>query len=247
MRAVFSLLGALLAGWVAIWLSLGLANGDPTLLLRPGVGETLKVTYLVMLYAWLMTATGLCWRRFPPLDVKLGTLRDLAQGLGLGWSLLLLHRGLLWLLGLWHPTSPFPWSLLLLAFVTSPLLGLSEELLFRGYFYGHLRGKNGAKIGVSLFFALLHLFRPGDLAFKLCLGFGLVLVSLALMKCLDHQNRLLLPTGLHASWVVAAVVDPPSNLQSGWLGGLKGEPMAGLLAWTLLLAIILWPMKSKGP
>jgi membrane protease YdiL (CAAX protease family) len=245
-KAALSLVGALLAGWVAIWLSLGLANGDPTLLLRPGVGDTLKITYLVLLYAWLMTATALCWRRFAPTNLCIGRFSDLLGGLTLGWSLLILHRGTLWICGQWHPSSPFPWSLLLLAFLTSPLIAFSEELVFRGYLYGNLRTTAG-KVLVSLFFALLHLFRPGDLIFKLSLGFGLFLVSLALMKCLDQRNRLLYPTGLHASWVVAAVVDPPQNLQSGWFGGLRGEPMAGLLAWLLLMVIILWPKANCPP
>lgn len=238
-RAAGSLLGLLVVGWVAIWFSIGLSQGDLLIALRPGLAEHLRVLYIVALYLWLMIATTWCWKRFPPSWVSLGRPAQFLKSFGLGLGLLVAHRGCLWILGLWHPPSGVALSLLALAFLTSPLLAISEELVFRGYLYGNLRGLPG-RIGVSLFFALLHLFRPGGLTMKLALGFGLFAVSWLLIEQLERKRTVMAPAGLHASWVIGAILDPPGNTSPHWFSGLGGEAIAGVLSWLQILTLLLW-------
>lgn len=237
----------LLLGWVATWLSLGLLNGSPTLLLHPGSSDRLRITYLVMLYAWLLLATAFCWKRWGP-SRPFGSARfsrSLAYFLGFfaaGLGLLAVQRSLLWGLGWWLPPSALNPQLVLIAVLTSPLLAVAEELVFRGYLYGVAReefGEGPALVGVNLFFALLHLFRPGGLMFKLAYGFGLWLAGVVLTLALRRTGRLSAPMGLHASWILAGVIDPPGKVVPSLVAGLRGDPAAGLIGWGFLIFMML--------
>ena len=250
MKRAASLLGWLLLGWVLCWLSLGLLAGEPLLLLRPGSPENMRVAYLVGLYFWLLGATAYCWRGQGPRWVRWGGPADFLGGFALGAAFLALHRGILGGLGWWQPAQPFPWAILGLALLTSPLLAWAEEWVFRGYLYGVLReewGKLPAALSVNLFFAGVHLFRPGGLEFKLALGFGLFVVGLVLTLALERRGRLLAGIGLHASLVVAGIVDPPAQTVPGLWAGLRGEAPAGLLGWLLLLMLGLLLQWTKVP
>ena len=227
-------------GWVATWLSLGLLNGNATLLLHPGTSDRLRITYLVMLYGWLLVATRWCWLRWGPPSPRCSVSSFFAF-LGLGLGLVVLQRALLWLCGWWTPPAGIDLKSLLWACLTSPLLAIAEELVFRGYLYGVVRedlGERRALIGVNAFFALLHLFRPGDLVFKLVYGIGLWLAGVVLTLAYRRSGRLTAAMGLHTSWIVTAVLDPPGRVTPGWLAGLRGDPAAGLVGWTFLLLLV---------
>jgi len=222
------------------WLGLGLSQGDPTLLLRPGAArEGLKLAYLGILYAWLLGASAWCWRRWGPRRPSWKQPELFFLGLGVGLGGLVLHRGLLWLLGDYTPHLPAP-QVALIALVTSPLLALAEEMVFRGYLFGTVRedhGRVAAYVGVNGFFAVLHLLRPGTLDYKLALGLGLFLVGCVLSRWAEVSGSLWPSIGLHSALVLGNVVDNGSAVQAGWLSGLRGDPAAGLLGWVLLLGL----------
>ena len=242
MKEAGRLLLGLLILWVSCWLGLGLLWGQPTLLLHPlQAPEWLRVVYLLLLYSGMVGLLMHLWKAYPP-DI------DWAAPPGLilrVWSLgaggILIQR--LCLLSAWHPNWPAPsawWSALLLA----PWLALVEEAVFRGYLYGVLRRHHGrprAALGVSLFFALVHLFRPGSWLFKLAYGLGLVLASLVLVVVVERAG-VLASAAMHGSWISANTLDPPGHVEAGWWSGLNGEPSAGLCSWILLLllAITCW-------
>ena len=247
-KRALSLVLVLLVGWVLSWLSLGLWQGDPTLLLRPGCPDWLKIPYLVSLYFVLVAGTAFCWRRYRPGWVSWGGPADWLGGFALGIGFLLIQRGVLATLGCWTPPQPFPWSLLGLALLTSPLLTWGEEWVFRGYFYGVLReewGRWPAGVGVNLLFALVHLFRPGELTFKLALAWGLFLVGGVLTLALERRGRLFLPMGIHTAWVVAIIIDPPAQTVPGPWSGLHGESVTGIVSW-LLLGVLAWVLTTVG-
>jgi membrane protease YdiL (CAAX protease family) len=234
-------------GWVATWLSLGLAHGDPTVLLRPGTTDSLRIPYLVMLYAWLLVATRLCWARWGPPRPSL-KVSAFFTFLALGLGLLAVQRSLLWVCGWWTPPTGIDLRLLLLASITSPLLAVAEELVFRGYLFGVVREERGeliALVGVNLFFALLHLFRPGDLWFKLVYGVGLWLAGAVLTLAYRCTGQLSAPMGLHTSWILVSVLDPPGRVTPGWLPGLRGDPAAGLVGWAFLM-VMAWGLGRRS-
>jgi membrane protease YdiL (CAAX protease family) len=249
MRRAGMLVLLLALGWVASWLTLGLLQGDPTLLLRPGAAsDPTRIAYLLSLYVWLLLATRFCWKRWgpPPPGLRPG---PFVQFFALGLGLLCLQRGVLWLAGWWHPPAGIHAGLLAQALVVAPLMALAEELVFRGYLYGVVReelGEGVALVGVNLFFALLHLFRPGDALFKLVYGFGLWLAGVVLTLALRRTGQLTASVGLHSSWILAGVVDPPGRVVPGWLPGLRGDPAAGLVGWMFLLLIGWGLTRKKG-
>ncbi|MBT9587892.1 CPBP family intramembrane metalloprotease [bacterium] len=234
-RAGYLLLGLLLV-WVSCWLSLGMLWGQPTLLLHPlQASQGLRVLYLVMLYAGMVGLLWGLWKRNPPATHwgRPGPLTVQVWAMGVGGICLqrLCLAGALQ--GLCWPTSQAWLSAILLA----PLLALVEEAVFRGYLYGALRSElGGARAAwmVSVFFSLVHLFRPGALPFKLAYGFGLVLTSLVLTVVVEKAG-IWAAAAMHSSWISANILDPPGRVESGWWSGLAGEPSAGLCSWILLL------------
>lgn len=234
--AALRLLLGLLTLWVSCWLSLGLLFGEPLLLLHPlQAPESLRIAYLLLLYGGLVALLAWRWRREPPC-VRWGRPRP-ALGIGvLGVIFVCLQR--LCLGSAWQPVWPSSaaWvSALLLAF---PIAAV-EEGVFRGYLYGSLRHQMRplpAALAVSLFFALVHLFRPGGLQFKLAFGLGLVLVGL-LLALLAELGGLWSAAALHSSLIMANVLDPPGHVRASWWAGLQGEPAAGLCSWLLLVVL----------
>lgn len=236
MKHAGALLLGLLLVWVSCWLSLGLLWGQPTLLLHPlQASQDLRVLYLVLLYAGMVGLLVGLWKRTPPGTHwgRPGLLTVQVWAMGAGG--ICLQR--LCLAGAWQgpswPTSQAWLSALLLA----PLLALVEEAVFRGYLYGVLRSELGrvrAAFVVSVFFSLVHLFRPGALLFKLAYGFGLVLTSLVLTVVVEKAG-IWAAAAMHSSWISANVLDPPGRVDSGWWPGLAGEPSAGLCSWILLI------------
>mgnify|MGYP000902698212 CR=1 FL=1 len=255
MKNAGRLLAGLLLLWVGCWLPLGILAGDPTLLLHPlQAPEALRVTYLVLLYGGLLVLLNHLWKGHPPGPILWGSWSSVLMV----WLLTLLstalHRGVLAWGGHWSPqwpASPAWLSALLIA----PGLAIVEELVFRGYLFASLRRQQGtwtAALAVSGLFALVHLFRPGSLDFKLAYGLGLFLASLLLILVVLRLG-LWPAAAMHSAWITAAVLDPPTQMASHWWSGLRGEPAAGLCSWIFLLlsAGVIWkffnPRSSGGP
>lgn len=233
------LLGLLLLIWVSCWFPLGLLWGDPTLLLHPlQAPEGVRVTYLVLLYGGLLIGLRALWKAYPPGPLEWGSL-------GLAGKLWLLtvvatlaQRLCLWLGQFWQPPSPSveAWAS---ALFLAPALALVEEWVFRGYLFTSLRADLGwkrAALLVAIFFALVHLFRPGTLHFKLAYGLGLTLAALVLAYLVQHFG-LLSAIAVHSAWISWGILDPPQPWQSHWWSGLAGEPVAGVCSWCFLLLL----------
>ncbi|MFN8606067.1 MAG: CPBP family intramembrane glutamic endopeptidase [Vulcanimicrobiota bacterium] len=226
----------LLLLWVSCWLSLGCLFGQPLLLLHPQQApESLRVVYLLMLYGGLVGLLSWRWRCEPP-RIRWGSPAQAAAIALLGTLFLGLQR--LCLGSAWQPQTPgaAAWfSALVLAF---PIAAV-EEAVFRGYLYGSLRHSSRAlpaALTVSAFFALVHLFRPGTLVFKLAYGWGLLLAALVL-TLLAERAGLWSAAALHTTWIVAAVLDPPGHVRAGWWSGINGEMAAGACSWLLLVGL----------
>ncbi len=246
MIAAGRLVLGLLVLWVGCWLSLGLLFGQPLLLLHPlEAPESLRVVYLLMLYGGLVALLRRRWRLEPP-AIGWGSPGLATRVAALGLVFVALQR--LCLGSAWHPQPPTgaAWfSALLLSF---PIAAV-EEAVFRGYLYGSLRHRlrpAPAALLVSAFFALVHLFRPGDLAFKLAYGFGLLLAALVLTLLAERAGVWSAAT-MHATWIMAAVLDPPGHVDPGLWTGLRGEMAAGLCSWLLLcvLAGLCWRLSRR--
>ncbi|MBI3928772.1 MAG: CPBP family intramembrane metalloprotease [Armatimonadetes bacterium] len=242
LRPVLTWLTLLALGWVACWLGPGLVAGDPAVLLRPHPPEALRVPYLVLLYGWFLGATLCCWPRHARAAglPRRGAGAAFLAGLGLGLVAAGVQRLVLALGGWWTAPDPDP-GVLLAAVLTAPLLAFAEEVAFRGFLFGTLKrglGRPGAFLAANLFFASVHLFRPGALEFKAAYGVGLFLVGLVLCRLAESAGTLWPAIGLHSGWIVLRVADPPGGLSGGWLPGLEGDPLAGLVGWLMLLGLL---------
>lgn len=231
------LLGLLLV-WVSSWLLWGSLWGEPLLLLHPlRAPESLRILYLVTLYLGMLSLLVWLWRRHSP-GIAWGGAGLALRAWIMGAAGILVQR--LLLAGDWHPQSPSREAWLSAIFL-APLLALVEEAVFRGYLYGVLRLERGrftSALLVSGIFALVHLFRPGGLIFKLAYASGLFLTGLVLVVVVERSG-LAASVAMHSSWISANILDPPGRVESGWWSGLGGEPTAGVCAW-LLLALMAW-------
>ncbi|HXE71869.1 MAG TPA: type II CAAX endopeptidase family protein, partial [Candidatus Nitrosotenuis sp.] len=246
------LLALLALGWVILWLVPGLVLGRPTLLLTADAPEGLRLAYVAGLYVWILLATRLSWRSLGPrgapgLALRPGWGGGLATGLAVGITAVLVHRLVLALAGAWL-FAPAPLEVWLVTLGAAPALALAEEYLFRGFLFGGLRqglGRPGAYLLSNGFFALVHLFRPGGLDYKLGLALGLFLAGSVLCRLVEETGSLWPAVGLHTVWIYAGVVDP--RVRPGWFSGLDGDPVAGAAGWLLLGLLWLWLPRVARP
>ena len=250
MTSALRLLAGLIGLWISCWLSLGVLWGQPTLLLHPlQAPEGLRVTYLVLLYGGLVALVRRLWKSHPPQTPVLWGSRAAVFSLWLmGLSSALTQRLVLYGGG-HHSPGPWPapaaWAS---AALLAPPLAAIEEVVFRGYLYAVLRdalGRPRAALTVSSFFALVHLFRPGDPTFKLAYGIGLTLVSLLLVLVVERVG-VWGAAALHSAWISVNVLDPPGRVEPGWWAGLSGEPTAGVCSWLLLILLAGFCWRSLG-
>ncbi|MGG6263638.1 CPBP family intramembrane glutamic endopeptidase [Leptolyngbya sp. AN03gr2] len=120
-------------------------------------------------------------------------------------------------------------------------IGFTEELVFRGFFFGQLGADFWTSAIVSsVVFALLHLIWEGKDNIPQLPGLTLMGVVLCL-AFVQNQNSIGLAWGLHAGWIwMIASLDAAEILQyeetaPEWFTGIDRKPLAGLLGLLFLL------------
>ncbi|MBE9033368.1 CPBP family intramembrane metalloprotease [filamentous cyanobacterium LEGE 11480] len=167
-------------------------------------------------------------------------------GLGIGYGVVLLlyelQGGMGWIRW-FNPNRPMPW-LLLEGFAIAALIGLAEEILFRGWLLDELKRNyqpNTALVATSVIFALLHGLRlvPASVQW-----ISLALLSWALgMAKRVTGDRLGLSAGLHAGLVWCYYVlnvgqmFQYTNKVPVWLTGFEKNPLAGLVGILTMLGL----------
>ena len=137
---------------------------------------------------------------------KQGWFREYALGMGAGAAMMTLTVLASLLLGGLSIRQIYPMNgsrmlLFLLVLCCFFLQGLSEEVLFRGYFLTSLARKSGnlwmAVVVSALAFALAHLFNAGLDLLSFC---NLVLFGIFAGICLLRRGSIWLISGFHALW-----------------------------------------------
>ncbi|MBD1846316.1 CPBP family intramembrane metalloprotease [Cyanobacteria bacterium FACHB-63] len=166
-------------------------------------------------------------------------------GLGIGALGILVLFGVQTALG-WIHWNAENWKKWLTASLPTLLLalwiGFTEELVFRGFFFGQIASDFwwGAIVS-SVIFAALHLIWEGKENIPQLPGLTLMGVVLCLAFT-QNQNSIGLPWGLHAGWIwMIASLDAAEILRYDdtapeWLTGIDRKPLAGVLGLLFLLA-----------
>lgn len=246
--------------WVLVWLPIAIPVGKlvkwhPG---KPMTGEQ-KLPLLASLYLIVpLIIGGVIWFEQASLsDYGLSWQKGIFISLGWGLSLSIGGLGIVFvlesLLGWidWHPQK-FP--RLLMVFL--PLLGLglwvgiTEELVFRGFLLSELRQDYSLGVAAvisSTIFALLHLFWEREETIPQLPGLFLLGMVLVLARWVDNGS-LGLAWGLHTGWIwglsclnTAGIISYTGK-GSVWLTGFGEQPLAGGAGILCLLgtAVVLW-------
>lgn len=160
--------------------------------------------------------------------------------------------------GTWVPPMRIDLLRILLeGFGVALLVGLAEELLFRGWLLYELEQDYSPQVSLWLnagLFALAHYVRPISVILETWPQFlGLLLLGIALVwarripllheKSNNPRTNLSIAAGLHSGLVWAyyqvdvADLFTPTNAVPEWVTGIGGNPLSGMLGITLLGAI----------
>ncbi|PSB20899.1 CPBP family intramembrane metalloprotease [Phormidesmis priestleyi ULC007] len=254
--------GVFFAVWVAIWLPIAIPLA---IALKWHPFKPLEIRQKLPLVASLYLLAPIvlwaaAWVQNVPfshygLSGNLDDLGSVSRGLALGTIGLVVLFGVQTLLG-WIEWKSENWkqlgSVLLPTLFLGLWIGVTEELVFRGFVLGQLEQTYGLWSGAivsSLIFALLHLVWEGSENIPQLPGLWLMGMVLCLARGVDH-NHLGLAWGLHAGWVFGMASLDSANLigytgrASDWLTGLKEKPLAGAMGLLFLLttAGALWAM-----
>lgn len=253
--------GVFFAVWVTIWLPIAIPlaialqwHPFKPLEIRQKLPLVASLYLLAPIVLW-----AAAWVQNVPfsrygLSGNLDDLGSLSLGLGIGTIGITVLFGVQTLLGWsewksdWKPLG----SVLLPTLFLGLWIGVTEELVFRGFLLGQLEQTYGlwsSAIVSSLVFALLHLIWEGAENIPQLPGLWLMGMVLCLARRVDH-NHLGLAWGLHAGWVFAMASLDSAHLisytgrASQWLTGLKEKPLAGAMGLLFLLttAGALWMM-----
>lgn len=180
------------------------------------------------------------------LDWKLKVLVSLGLGLGLGiLSLIIVFSGQ-WLLGWveWRLENLQRLGELLLPILFLGLwIGVTEELIFRGFLLNTLRQDYSVWVAAaisSVIFALLHLIWEQQNTLPQLPGLWLMGMVLVLARWADGGS-LGLAWGLHAGWIWGLTCLDSTELisytgkGSSWMTGLGKKPLAGIAGIICLL------------
>ena len=171
---------------------------------------------------------------------------SLGMGLGAGILGLAILFGIQLALGwiAWQQTSQNQLhSVLLSALLLALWVGGTEELIFRGFLLNQLQSDYPNWVSAvisSLIFSLLHLIWNWQETVPQLLGLWLMGMVLVEARFTDGGS-LGLAWGLHAGWVwgIASLEAAKLITYTGrvpeWMSGLGGKPLAGAIAFLLLL------------
>jgi membrane protease YdiL (CAAX protease family) len=169
-----------------------------------------------------------------------------AIGLGIGAIGILILFGVQTAIGWiqWRSENWGKWlSASWLPLILGIWIGFTEELVFRGFFFGQLMVATDfwfSAIGSSLVFAGLHLIWEGKENIPQLPGLTLMGVVLCLAFAQDDQS-IGLAWGLHAGWIwMMASLDAAELLSykqtaPEWMTGIDRKPLAGALGLLFLL------------
>lgn len=254
--------GIFFAVWVAIWLPIAIPlaialkwHPFKPLEIRQKLPLVASLYLLAPIVLWAAAWVQNVSFSHYGLSGNLDDLGSVSRGLALGTIGLVVLFGVQTLLG-WIEWKSENWkqlgSVLLPTLFLGLWIGVTEELVFRGFVLGQLEQTyglwNGAIVS-SLIFALLHLVWEGSENIPQLPGLWLMGMVLCLARGVDH-NHLGLAWGLHAGWVFGMASLDSANLigytgrASDWLTGLKEKPLAGAMGLLFLLttAGALWAM-----
>jgi hypothetical protein len=176
--------------------------------------------------------------------------KSLAWGIGLGAIGIIILFGTQIIVG-WKQWQRANFGKFAAALLPSLLLGLwigiTEELIFRGFLFGQLWQAFdfwSAAIGSSLIFAALHLVWEGADNIPQLPGLSLMGLVLCLAVSVNSES-VGLATGLHASWIwliasldTSGLISAHSSEQKSapvWFIGFEEKPLTGLLGLLFLL------------
>jgi membrane protease YdiL (CAAX protease family) len=241
--------------WAALWLPLAipiatLLKWHPS---KPLAAEQ-KLPLLAALYLIApLVLWGASWVDGVPflsygLHWKFEIFISLGQGLGLAvLSLIFIFMGQ-WLLGWveWHSENWLCLKNVLLPVLWLGLwIGVTEELVFRGYLINELQQDYSvwvAAIISSAIFALLHLIWEQQNTLPQIPGLWLMGMVLVLARWVDGGS-LGLAWGLHAGWIWGLTCMDSAKLISYtgkgpiWMTGLGENPLAGVAGFLCLFGV----------
>lgn len=226
-------------GWILCWLIPGLWLGNVFALLDGSAPENWKAVYVACLYAVIIGSVTWAWKKCGPcLGTDMFRISHVLLGFAFASVLSCLH----WLMIAYGGfcSGAFRWHEVPGLAVTAFLLAAAEEVLFRGYLFGVVSEEKGpvfSAVSVSLFFAVLHVLRPGSLSFKLAYGAGLFIFGLILCYTVQASRGLGLAAGLHSALIVYLSAFPAKSVEAGLFSGLGGEPAAGLFGWVIIACL----------
>lgn len=223
-------------------LTMGLLFGEFLLLLRFWGEKVYRQPHLLNSY-------GLVRKRQNGLELLVG----LSIGLLFVLSLFGLEGILGWLV--WQqPDDRFP-RVILEGLGSALLIGLAEEVVFRGWLLDELQRDYLPRVVVwadAVIFALLHFIRPLQAMLRTLPTFpALVLFGLTMVWGKQgSQGRLGLPIGLHAGLVwgyyminVGQLVQYSGKVPD-WITGVEGNPLLGVMGLLFLGVLAFW-MKQR--
>lgn len=233
----------------------------------------LYLVFLAILPSWLRRVHGVRqpWRAIGFTGAqRLG--RGFAIGLGLGilsiTTLGLIQWGMGWAALNAEAVATNSWvSIIFGGALTALAVGWAEEILFRGWLLGELERGLSARVALlanSLIFAVAHFIKPPAVMLQMLPQFfGLFLLGMILVWArrvalvpLPREDSLGPAVGLHSGLVgmyyvfnVGHLFQPTGRVPA-WITGLDGNPLAGLLGITLLVALGLgfrrWVAQSQA-
>jgi uncharacterized protein len=182
---------------------------------------------------------------------------ELLAGLGIGLFLILSLFGLEGILGwlVWQQLEDSFARVILEGLGSALLVGLAEELVFRGWLLDELQRDYRPRVVVwanAVIFALLHFLKPLQAMLRSLPTFpALVLFGLIMVWAKQgSQGRLGLPIGLHMGlfWGyyiinVGQLVEYSGKVPD-WITGVNGNPLIGVMG-LLFLGLLAFGMKWR--
>ena len=246
---------AFFAAWAVFWLPLAFAIAI-LLKWRPPnpLKAEQKLTLLASLYLiaplilWGASWVDGVYFSDYGLEWNLSFLVSLGLGLGLGVLNIIIAFTGEWALG-WIKWQAKNWQRL--GRVLLPILflgiwiGLTEELIFRGFLINELQHDYflwAAAVISSLIFALSHLIWEQNNTLPQLPGLWLMGMVLVLARWVDGSS-LGLAWGLHAGWIWSLTCLEEAELISytgkgpSWMTGLSNNPLAGVVGFLCLLGV----------